>query len=355
MTVIALTPGCPAGIGPELFPLALQKANIAPGTKFVWCGSMALFEKHAKHWKIKISRRGNNFSIAGKNSTIHMTATLHDDEDTALSVAPGHPDQQALLSQKNALLKAIALAKDNQVQAIVTGPVRKAALLNIELPSHEQNPPTPLIKGGPSSFPGQTELLHHYLPLDKNPPLMCFSGYDFILGLATVHVPLKQVSNLLTTEHLQNCLTRLNQAASVFFNLDPVEIRLAILGLNPHAGEDGLIGDEEQMVLKPTIASFKKLGFSLDGPLPADGFFGNISRIEKNKLPHAVLAMYHDQGLIPYKILGQGKVTNITFGLSTMRTSPAHGTADDIAGLYIASPDSLIAALELAEKLAPTR
>ncbi len=336
MTVIALTPGCPAGIGPELFPLALQKANIASSTAFIWCGSVILFEKHASHWGVKVSRQKRNFSIAGKQGVIQITATLNDDEDPALEVTPGQPDPEALLSQKNALLKAIDLAKNNQVQAIVTGPVRKSALLNI---------------GGASSFPGQTELLHHYLPLDKDPPLMCFSGYDFLLGLATIHAPLKQVSNLLTTKHLQNCLTRLNQAAAVFFHLDPTQIRLAVLGLNPHAGEDGLIGDEEITIIKPAIIELQKTGMRIDGPLPADGFFGNLSHTNKDKLPHAVLAMYHDQGLIPYKLLGQGNVTNITFGLTIPRTSPAHGTADDIAGQYSASPDSLVAAIELANRL----
>jgi 4-hydroxythreonine-4-phosphate dehydrogenase len=336
MAVIALTPGCPAGIGPELFPVALQKANIAPNTRFFWCGSVALFEKHACCLKIQISHRENHFSVEGKYGTIYITATLNDAEDPALSVVPGHPGPKALLSQKNALLKAIALAKNNQIQAIVTGPIRKAALLDINQ----------------QSFSGQTELLHHYLPLDKKPPLMCFSGYDFMLGLATVHVSIKQVSNLLTIEHLQNCLIRLNQATAAFFQLDPKEIRLAILGLNPHAGENGIIGNEEITLIRPAIAALKKLGLHIAGPLPADGFFGHLSRIEKDKLPHAVLAMYHDQGLVPYKLLGQGKVTNITFGLTVPRTSPSHGTADDIAGRYVAKPDSLIAALELAEKLA---
>lgn len=335
MRTIALTPGCPAGIGPELFPVALTKANIKTGTKFIWCGSVELFEKHARKLNIKVSRSEQNFCIDGLNGEVHLTATLSDDEDPALNVLPGQSNDNALISQKNALLKAIELVQDKQANAIVTGPIRKASLSNIN----------------GQSFPGQTELLHHYLPLDNKPPLMCFAGYDFILGLASVHVPLKNVALQLSAKHLEQCISRLNKAAANYFSLPLREIKLTVLGLNPHAGENGLIGEEEVQIISPTISKLQKQGTNITGPLAADGFFAHIYSLSSKQKPHAVLAMYHDQGLIPYKLLGKGNVTNFTSGLTVPRTSPAHGTADDIAGKYIATPDSLIAAIELALKL----
>jgi len=335
MKTIALTPGCPAGIGPEIFPKSLSKTKVKSDTHFIWCGSIALFEKHAKVWDIKVNRQQKDFYIEGDFDQIHLTATLDDRNDPALEVKPGKPNEAALLSQKNALLTAIDLAKEKKINAIVTGPIRKTALLDIN----------------GKSFSGQTELLHYYLPLDDDLPLMCFAGYDFLLGLATIHVPLKEVSQTLSASRLRNCLVRLQYAAAHSFSLNFHEVRLSVLGLNPHAGEYGLIGDEEETTIKPVIAEFKKSGYNMTGPFAADGFFSHVLKQDKNQKPHAVLAMYHDQGLIPYKLLGYDKVTNVTVGLTIPRTSPAHGTADDIAGRYIASTNSLTTAIEQAENL----
>ncbi|MDA0712955.1 MAG: 4-hydroxythreonine-4-phosphate dehydrogenase PdxA, partial [bacterium] len=286
MHTIALTPGCPAGIGPELFPVALSKANIKTGTKFIWCGSVELFEKHANKLDIKVSRSKQNFSIDGLNGEVQLIATLSDNEDPALNVLPGQSNDKALISQKNALLKAVELAQKKQINAIVTGPIRKAALSNIN----------------GKSFPGQTELLHYYLPLDNNPPLMCFAGYDFILGLVSVHVQLKNVSTQITKKHIEQCIARLTTAAAHYFANPNCDVRLTVLGLNPHAGENGLIGDEELKIISPTISKLKKQGVNITGPLAADGFFSHLDYLSELNKPHAVLAMYHDQGLIPYKI-----------------------------------------------------
>ena len=326
MTVLALTPGCPNGIGPEIAPLALAHAKLRPSTSIVWCERPSLFERHAKAYGISFHRRENTIILDTPVGALAIECTLP--EST--------PALDTLSSQKNSLLKAIELAKQKKVDAIVTGPIRKKALQDIDR----------------RSFPGQTELLHFHLKADDRPPLMCFAGGSFLLGLATIHVPIKDVASQITPALLKEKIARLQEACRLFYQTDKTHSRISVLGLNPHAGEDGLIGDEEQTILIPTLNKLKQQGFCIKGPLPADGFWGHVQKMSPGEQPHAVLAMMHDQGLGPYKLLCQGHVANITLGLTIPRTSPAHGTADDIAGLYKADPASMIKALQVAEALA---
>lgn len=335
MPALALTPGCPSGIGPELFPLALHRARIDPSLVFYWCSSAAHFARHADAHKIAYSSLGSTLRLPSALGDLQIHCLLEDHADLALKARPGKPDHLALKAQRDALLMAIDLAKQNRVQGIVTGPVRKAALQNID----------------GKSYGGQTELFHAYLAQDSRPPLMVFAGYRFALGLATIHVAIKDVSALITADLIRDQVERLHEAVTRLFGLEPAKVRLAVLGLNPHAGEQGLIGNEEVNILSPELDRLRQKGLHIQGPLPADGFFGSLYRQSPEQLPHAVLAMMHDQGLSPYKLLCQGKVANLTFGLTLPRTSPAHGTADDIAGRYVASPDSLIEAIELAQRL----
>lgn len=251
------------GIGPEIFPIALAKARVPKDTQFILCDN---------------------------------------------------------------LLAAIELAQAGDIDALVTGPVRKSVLQNIE----------------GKSYAGQTELLHAYLAVDSKPPLMCFAGGPFILGLATVHVPVLQVSQVLTRESLTQKLERLIQGTAWILKKPEREVHVTVLGLNPHAGEEGLIGNEEQLVISPVVKEFQKAGFQVTGPVAADGFFAY-----NYQWPDAVMAMMHDQGLAPYKLLTKGVAVNLSFGLKILRTSPAHGTADDLVGTGLASPDSLIKAIEL--------
>jgi 4-hydroxythreonine-4-phosphate dehydrogenase len=336
MPRLALTPGCPSGIGPELFPVALQKADLSPETLLIWCGGAAHFVKHATAQSIEVKRKGQDLSMRGKNGELRIHCLLDDARDPALLAHAGQPDENALAAQRDALLMAIEQAKLHRIDAVVTGPVRKAALANID----------------GQSFAGQTELFHHHLAADGHPPLMCFAGYRFILGLATIHVAIKDVSPLIDESKVTQQILRLQAACAQLLAIDPSGVRIAVLGLNPHAGEGGLIGDEEIKVITPVMETLRRRGLNLEGPLPADGFFGNLYRMTPDQMPHAVLAMMHDQGLAPYKLLCQGKVANATFGLTIARTSPAHGTGDDIAGRYVASPDSLVEAIELAARLA---
>ncbi len=252
-----------SGIGPELFPIALAKARVPQDTRFLLCDN---------------------------------------------------------------LMQAIEFAQAGKIQALVTGPVHKNILQNIN----------------GKSYPGQTEVLHDYLAADSKPPLMVFVGGPFVLGLATVHLPIKQVSPAITHQNLSQKLERLITGTALMLKKPEHAVRVAVLGLNPHAGEDGLLGDEEQLVISPVIRAFQQKGFQVTGPLAADGFFGYY-RGDFD----AVMAMMHDQGLGPYKLLAKGRAANLTLGLKIPRASPAHGTADDLVGTGLASPESLVSAIEV--------
>lgn len=292
MFTIAITPGCPSGIGPEVFSKALNLIQVPPSVKIILCDEL--------------------------RSSLHK----------------GNPSQKDLTRQRDALLKAVTLIKSKEAHAIVTGPVRKKALW---VNQHQ--------------FQGQTEFLHHFLPADEAPPLMCFMGESPLLGLASVHIPLKDVPHSITAQGLEISIKRLHRACMAYYNIKDHAVRIAVLGLNPHAGENGLLGQEEINIIAPAIAQARLSGINAIGPLSPDGFFGNLKRLFLEQRYHGVLAMYHDQGLAPYKLLYGDKLVNVTLGLQVIRTSPAHGTADDIAGQNKADPSSAIAAIQMAISL----
>jgi 4-hydroxythreonine-4-phosphate dehydrogenase len=162
--------------------------------------------------------------------------------------------------------------------------------------------------------------------------------------LATVHVALREVPALLTPEHLDFIIDLTARELPRFGYATP---RLALAGLNPHAGEHGVIGDEDEAVLRPAVARARERGIDVTGPWPGDTVFGRASRGEFD----AVIACYHDQGLIPVKLLAFGRAVNVTLGLPIIRTSVDHGTAFDIAGKGVADPSSLVQAIRLAARL----
>lgn len=334
MVTLALTPGCPSGIGPEIAPRALLSAGLAPSTKIIWCASAALLEKHAKAAQITYTHSEAGVVLSHEGRQLAVLCWMADKDDLGLLVEPGKPDDNAIKAQRYYLRLATELARTKKVQGLVTGPMRKTALADID----------------GQHFDGQTEFLHHFLAKDNEPPLMCFAGAAFLLGLATIHVPMKTLCERITKESLTTHIQRLHDAAQHYYGV--THPRITIFGLNPHAGEHGLIGDEEQTLIAPLIHELKQKGFNLEGPVAADGFFGHIASDPDAPKPHAVLAMYHDQGLSPYKLLCKGAGVNMTLGLSVPRTSPAHGTADALAGRHKAKPDAFIHALQIAERLA---
>jgi 4-hydroxythreonine-4-phosphate dehydrogenase len=213
-----------------------------------------------------------------------------------------------------------------RVDAVATAPINKAAFALAGLP-----------------WPGHTELLAH---LTGAPSVaMMFHADALRVVLATIHVPLAEVPRLLTRDAVER-IVRLTARELPRFGV--ARPRLAMCGLNPHAGESGVLGLEEQQVLQPALASCREDGIDIAGPLPADTAFVRAARGEFD----AVVACYHDQGLIPVKLVAFGKAVNVTLGLPIIRTSVDHGTAFDIAGTNKADHGSLVEAVRLAARLA---
>ena len=220
------------------------------------------------------------------------------------------------------------MASNNKIDAIVTAPVSKKAL---QLANYQ--------------FSGQTEVLQSFFPTYN--AQMLFSNDDIKLLLLTRHIPIKDVSSNITKKSIINNVIKLCQNLKKDFGYS--EPKLAICGLNPHSGEDGLLGKEEIDIIIPSIIELKEQSINITGPFPADSFW----KYEKNY--DCVIAMYHDQGLIPLKLLNPVRMANVTTGLPIVRTSPCHGTAYDIADKYIASELSFLYALETAIKIVSNR
>ena len=222
-----------------------------------------------------------------------------------------------------ALQKAAQHLQEGKIEGIVTAPINKNNIQNDEF-----------------RFPGHTEFFTETFKAKDSLMLLC-SG-NLRVGVVTGHIPLNNVSQQLTKEKLRSKLNILEKTLRQDFNIG--KPRIAVLGLNPHAGEGGLLGSEEQDVIIPLIRELKEKGKLIFGPLPADGFFGTRQQEKFD----GILAMYHDQGLIPFKSLAFESGVNYTAGLPVVRTSPDHGTAYDIAGKNLASEQSMREALYLA-------
>jgi 4-hydroxythreonine-4-phosphate dehydrogenase len=226
----------------------------------------------------------------------------------------------------DAICNAVRDAQAQRVDAVATAPVNKLAFAKAGLP-----------------WKGHTDLLGELTGARQ--VAMMFWSEPLKVVLATVHVPLGEVPRVLTRETLDGIID-LTARELPRFGLSSA--RLAMAGLNPHAGEEGVIGSEEQRVLRPAVEAARAKGIDLQGPFPGDTIFVRASRGEFD----AVIACYHDQGLIPVKLLAFGTAVNVTLGLPIVRTSVDHGTAFDIAGKGIADPSSMIAAVLLAARLA---
>jgi 4-hydroxythreonine-4-phosphate dehydrogenase len=285
---IGITVGDPAGIGPEI----AARAATDPAVRAV-CEPL-LYGPWSDD-DLRAYRRGEVSADAGR--------TAYD-----------------------AILAAVAAAQAGHIDAIATAPINKEAFAAAGVP-----------------WKGHTELLAHLTGADRF--AMMFYAEALRVILATVHIPLSAVPQALTRERLED-VVRLAAAELPRFGYR--EARLAVAGLNPHAGEHGVIGVEDDAVLRPAVERCRARGITVDGPFPADTIFLRAMRGEFD----AVIACYHDQGLIPVKMAAFGRAVNVTLGLPIIRTSVDHGTAFDIAGRGVADPSSLIEAVRLAARLA---
>jgi 4-hydroxythreonine-4-phosphate dehydrogenase len=239
---------------------------------------------------------------------------------------PGVLSAEAGRAAHDVIVRAVSDAMDGTVQAIATAPINKAAFRLASLP-----------------WAGHTDLLAHLTGAKR--VAMMFYSEPLVVVLVTVHIPLAEVPGALTVERVQATIALTAETVPHFIKVPP---RIAVAGLNPHAGEHGLFGAEEDRVIVPAIAACRACGIDVSGPFPADTVFVRATRGEFD----VVVACYHDQGLIPVKLVAFGQAVNVTLGLPIIRTSVDHGTAFDIAGKGVADPGSMIAAVKIAAKLA---
>lgn len=322
---ILVTIGDINGIGLEAFIKALKKISgykISNKIQFTIIGNTSLIDKYCKTLFQDVKVNSNKLIV---NEISIELINL----ETQAELNFGKIDKEAGLLAKNALFTAVTLMQKSQFHSLITLPVSKEAL-----------------KLAGWQFPGQTEMLAHCT--HSKLPLMILCDKRIRLTLATIHTALKKVPQILSKQHLENIFTAFNIALERDFNI--TKPRIAVLGLNPHCGENSQFGDEEEKILQPTIDICKKK-INIFGPFPADGFFA----FNEYKNFDGIVAMYHDQGLIPLKLLTKGKAINFTAGLPFIRTSPDHGTAFSIAGKNIADEKSTLNAILLSIEILKSR
>lgn len=320
---LAVTPGEPAGIGPDLLIQMIQ--NGYPH-ELVAIADPQVLQDRAQQLGLELTLRpveGSPQPLAPGELAI---------EACTLSVAarPGCLDTKNAPAVIQSLDKAIAGCLDKTYSALITGPVNKAVINDAGIP-----------------FSGHTEYLAEHSATEQ--VVMMLATEDLRVALATTHLPLSQVAAAITTERLETCLRILQRELMEKFDLQ--HPRILVCGLNPHAGENGHLGREEITTITPLLNKLNAEGFNLSGPLPADTLF--TPKYLDNA--DAVLAMYHDQGLPVLKYQGFGKAVNITLGLPFIRTSVDHGTALELAGSGKASTGSLAYAIDCAARLASAR
>ena len=244
----------------------------------------------------------------------------------AAAIVPAQLSAGAGRAAHDAIVRAVRDAERGEVHAIATAPVNKAAFRLAGLP-----------------WAGHTDLLAHLT--GAHDVAMMFHSDVLRVVLATIHIPLAEVPRTLTASVMERTIALTARELPKFDKIAP---RIAVAGLNPHAGEHGLFGLEEETSIVPAIAKCRAHGIDVSGPFPADTVFVRAQRGEFD----VVIACYHDQGLIPIKLVAFGRAVNVTLGLPIIRTSVDHGTAFDIAGKGVADPESMIAAVLLAARLA---
>lgn len=319
--IIGITHGDINGIGYEVMLKALEDSRILELFTPVIYGST----KVAAFYKRQLDLNGVQFSTIQSIAQLqHKRINLINCVDDDIKVEIGLSTQEAGTSALNALKMATEDLKKGHIHTLVTAPINKD---NIQAEDFQ--------------FPGHTEYLgKNFGGSDK--ALMMLVSNNLRIAVATGHIPLSEVAQTINKELIINKLSILNQALQCDFGI--IKPRIAVLGLNPHSGDNGLIGNEENDIIIPALKEAEEKGWLCFGPFPPDGFFGS----EQYRGFDAILAMYHDQGLIPFKTLAMDSGVNYTAGLSVVRTSPDHGTAYDIAGKNIASKTSLVEALYLA-------
>ncbi len=316
---VGITIGDINGIGPEVIIKTLYNQSVQEHCIPIIYGSSKVVSYHKNVVKL------NDFTFTSIQSAerlnhrkVNVLNCWEDTVNITLGKATTEGGQYAYI----ALDRAVRDLKDGLIDVLVTGPVNKHAMQLVNFPAT-----------------GHTEYLEKEI---GGKALMVMVNEDFRVALVTGHIPLGEVSSLITKENVENALNLFIDTLKIDFGIDKPKV--AILGLNPHASDEGLMGGEEEEVLQPLILEFKNAGHLVMGPYSSDGFFGSGLYRKFD----GILAMYHDQGLIPFKALSFGQGVNYTAGLSCIRTSPDHGTAYDLVGTNSANEQSFRRALYLA-------
>ncbi len=314
---IVMSCGDPAGIGPEVAAKAWDQ--LRADLPFVWLGDPRHLPPNTPFTTVTQSLSDAR-NIAASALPVYPIPFARD-------VVLGQPDDANAAGVVDAIRTGVELVKSGQASAICTAPIAKSVLQ----------------RGANFAHPGHTEYLAH---LDGGADVvMMLASQNLRVVPATIHIPLDQVATALTANRLKRCITITHTA--LMRQLGVNNPRISVAGLNPHAGEDGRMGHQEQSLITPVLDDLRAQGMSISGPLPADTMFHARARQSYD----VAICMYHDQALIPIKTLDFDTGVNVTLGLSFVRTSPDHGTAFDIAGQNIANPASTIAALQLAAQL----
>ena len=319
---IGISVGDINGIGPEVIVKALSRRGILELITPVIYAAPEIFAAY-----------GEDFSVAAVDDAEQAeegAISLVRCWDGALETTPGQASESGGVAAARSLARVVDDLKAGKLDGVVTAPINKSVMPKATFP-----------------YPGHTEMFTERLDAEES--LMFLVTDELRVGLVTNHIPVSEVAAAVTKEKIVAKLKIMDRSLRADFGI--VKPLIAVLALNPHGGDEGRIGKEDKETVRPAVEAAKEAGILAMGPYPADGFFGsgNFRKFD------AVLAMYHDQGLIPFKALSFGKGVNFTAGLPAIRTSPDHGTAYDLVGQDKASPDSFLAALFLARETAINR
>lgn len=315
--------GDPRGIGAEIILKALRSPHVPADVRLLIVGSLPVLQREAEG----LGRDLELPAADGADWEGDRAAVLDLGNFPTGMLEPRAPDAVSGRASLDYVEKAVEMALSGQVDAIVTCPISKEA-----------------IAAAGSPFPGHTEMLAHLTGAGR--AVMLLVSSELRVALVTTHLPLRDVAQGLSVEKISETVLVVADGLKRFFGI--ASPRIAVCGLNPHCGDGGRFGDEEARIVAPAVEEARKAGVAAYGPRPADTVFTQAAAGEYD----AVVALYHDQGMIPVKLAGLGHVVNVTLGLPIIRTSVGHGTAYDIAGRGQADEGSLVEAIRLAAEMA---
>jgi 4-hydroxythreonine-4-phosphate dehydrogenase len=327
LPIIAISIGDVNGIGPEIILKSFYRSELFEVCRPVVFGSYAALN----HYREKLGIGVEIHRIDETSSAKELQLSLIDIPGTIDLDAIGKPTAESGRGSIAAIEAGYAAVLRGDAQALVTAPISKEAIS---------------LAGSP--YRGHTDMLAGMSGSTED-VLMILSSNTMNVGLVTIHVPLSEVAPLITRERVERTIRLGHKAMDKDFGIETPKI--AILALNPHAGDGGVLGLEESEILQPAVAAMQGEGIDVEGPFPADGFFSEHTK----QMYDLIIAMYHDQGMIPFKLQAKGRGVNISAGLPIVRTSPDHGTAYNIASRGIASAESMKEAIYFARTITLNR